>query len=57
MVFYLVAIYGRVFNIQNSRVIKLVTYYAMTVLSQWHGVYNIITGKAKPTWTKAETTR
>lgn len=57
VVFYLVAIYGRVFNIQNSRVIKLVTYYAMTVLSQWHGVYNIITGKAKPTWTKAETTR
>lgn len=29
----------------------------MTVIAQWHGVYNIITGKAKPTWAKAESTR
>lgn len=55
--FYLVAFLGRIFSVQNNKVVKLVTYYAMTVLSQWHGVYNIITGKAKPTWAKAETTR
>lgn len=38
-------------------VLHLVCYYGMTVIAQMHGVVNIITGKAKPVWEKAESTR
>lgn len=56
MMFYLLAIIGIVSK-SNNRILNLVAYYTMTVVSQWHGVFNIVTGKAKPTWTKAESTR
>ena len=55
-VFYIISIMGIVFK-SNNRVIKLMSYYTMTIMAQWHGVYNIITGKSKPTWAKAESTR
>ena len=29
----------------------------MTIVAQWRGVINIVTGKSKPTWEKAESTR
>ena len=35
----------------------MVYYYCMTVFAQIVGVKNIITGKAKPFWEKAESTR
>lgn len=54
--FYTLALIGYITKTENKYV-KLITYYVMTVIAQWHGVYNIITGKAKPTWSKAESTR
>ena len=56
LLFYALAFIGHITKAGN-KYLKLITYYVMTVLSQWHGVYNIITGKAKPTWSKAESTR
>ncbi|SDB24638.1 Glycosyltransferase, catalytic subunit of cellulose synthase and poly-beta-1,6-N-acetylglucosamine synthase [Ruminococcaceae bacterium FB2012] len=40
-----------------NRVVKIITYYCMTVLAQWIAVYKIITGQSKPVWEKAESTR
>ena len=56
IMFYILAIVGHITKTGN-KYIKLITYYVMTVIAQWHGVINIITGKAKPTWSKAESTR
>ena len=55
----LFAITGGWFWITKSKnkLIKIIFYYCMTVIAQWNGVINIITGKAKPTWEKAESTR
>lgn len=41
----------------DFKLIKIIYYYCMTVAAQWHGVINILTGKAKPVWEKAESTR
>ncbi len=54
--FYLVAILGYVTKSKN-RLVKIVSYYCMTVVAQWKGVMNVITGKSKPVWEKAESTR
>lgn len=56
VIFYFLAIIG-IFTKSSNKLIKLIAYYTMTVIAQWHGVYNIVTGKAKPTWAKAESTR
>lgn len=56
ILFYLAAIGGIIFKSTN-KFIKLTSYYFITVISQWHGAYNIVTGKSKPTWAKAESTR
>lgn len=55
-VFYLVALACYIFNIKKS-IINLTKYYCVTILAQWVAVFNIITGKAKPVWDKAESTR
>lgn len=54
--FYLVALFGWITK-TNNKLIRIVTYYCMTVMAQWKGVINIISGKSKPTWEKAESTR
>ena len=41
----------------KNRLIRMIGYYGMTVLAQYVGIYRIITGKAKPTWETAESTR
>ena len=41
----------------NNKLINIFYYYCMTILAQFKGVINIITGKAKPFWEKAESTR
>ena len=41
----------------RSSLLRFCFYYGMTVLAQIYGVINIITGKAKPIWEKAESTR
>ncbi len=37
--------------------LRLVSYYGIAILAQFVGVYRIVTGKAKPIWEKAESTR
>jgi glycosyltransferase involved in cell wall biosynthesis len=56
LLFYLSA-FVRVITKSNNKYLTLVYYYCVTILAQWAGVYNILTGKAKPFWEKAESTR
>lgn len=54
--FYLLGL-AKLVTKTNNKIITMIYYYCMTVASQWVGVYNILTGKAKPFWEKAESTR
>ncbi len=56
LIFYIAAIIGWKGK-TNNRIVKIVYYYCMTVMAQWKGVINILTGKSKPVWEKAESTR
>lgn len=56
LLFYLTAIIGWCTKSTN-RLVRIVSYYCMTVVAQWKGVINIVTGKSKPIWEKAESTR
>src|SRR5699024_339750 len=54
LLFYILTIIKYVTNV-NNKYLNLVYYYCVTIIAQWVGVYNILTGKAKPFWEKAET--
>ena len=54
--FYLLALIKAIIQIDN-KYLNLIYYYTITIIAQWVGVYNILTGKAKPFWEKAESTR
>ncbi len=54
--FYLLALIKMLTN-SNNRLLAIIYYYCVAVASQWVGVYNILTGKSKPFWEKAESTR
>jgi len=41
----------------KNKLIKFISYYCMTILAQAIGAYRMITGKSKPFWEKAESTR
>lgn len=56
IIFYLFALIQQIFNTE-SKVLSLINYYTMTIVAQWVGVIHTITGKSKPFWEKAETTR
>ncbi|MGD6849035.1 glycosyltransferase family 2 protein [Rossellomorea aquimaris] len=56
LLFYLLALV-RILTKSNNKYLTLVYYYCVTILAQWVGVYKILTGKAKPFWEKAESTR
>ena len=56
VVFYLLAAIGKV-TASSSKVFYFPYYYTMMMLAQLKGAYNEATGKSKPTWEKAETTR
>lgn len=56
ILFYLLAMLKLVTNV-NNKYINMSYYYCVTIVAQWVGVINIITGKAKPFWEKAESTR
>lgn len=56
VLFYLLGAVKRILKIDN-KLLNLCYYYTITLLAQWGGVYNILTGKAKPFWEKAESTR
>jgi len=56
LLFYLLAMIGWLTKCGN-KLVKMVFYYCMTVVAQWKGVMNVLTGKARPVWEKAESTR
>ena len=56
LLFYLAALTGWVTK-TGKKPIVIASYYCMTVLAQWKGVINVLTGKSKPVWEKAESTR
>ncbi len=56
ILFYGVALIGW-FTKSESKFIRIISYYCMTVMAQWKGVINVATGKSKPVWEKAESTR
>ena len=55
-IFYFISLVNYFVNTSN-KILNMSTYYSMTILAQWKGVVNCITGKSKPTWDKAESTR
>lgn len=56
LIFYSCALAG--WQTKNTnKFLKIPAYYCMTVAAQWKGVINVITGKSKPVWEKAESTR
>ncbi|QPC47650.1 glycosyltransferase [Mangrovibacillus cuniculi] len=56
LLFYSLAII-KIFSKTNNKYVTMIYYYCATVIAQWVGVYNIVSGKAKPFWEKAESTR
>lgn len=56
LLIYVIAILEQILKL-NNKIFNMAYYYCITVLAQIVGVKNIITGKAKPFWEKAETTR
>lgn len=56
VVFYGIALVTHITGCKN-RIARIIYYYCMMVWAQWVGVYHIISGKAKPVWEKAESTR
>lgn len=55
-IIYILAILAFLFKFKN-KVFYYPYYYCMTLVAQLVGAYNNITGKAKPFWEKAESTR
>lgn len=55
-VFYLTALIGKLLGSDN-KIVYLVYYYVMTITAQIVGAYKEATGKSKPVWEKAESTR
>lgn len=56
VLFYFFALIKIITKSQNKYLI-LIYYYTVTIVAQWFGVFRVITGKAKPFWEKAESTR
>jgi len=56
-VFFYVLAWIKVITKNNNKYLTLINYYTVTLLAQWVGVYKIVTGKTKPFWEKAESTR
>ena len=56
MFFYCIALFGWITKSKN-RFVRIVFFYCMTIAAHWMGVINVVTGKAKPVWEKAESTR
>lgn len=56
VLFYILALI-KILTKSNNKYLTMIYYYCVTIIAQWVGVYNILTGKAKPFWEKAESTR
>lgn len=55
-IFYLLALCGKIFKLKR-KIFYYPYYYSMTLLAQLLGAINQLTGRAKPFWDKAKTTR
>lgn len=56
ILFYSLALI-KVITKSKNKYLTLIYYYTVAIIAQWFGVYRILTGKAKPFWEKAESTR
>ena len=56
IIIYIMALLKQVFKI-NNKFVNFCSYYCMTVLAQFVGVYKTITKQNKPFWEKVESTR
>lgn len=56
ILFYLLALLSKIFNLKN-KLFNYPFYYTMTLLAQLIGTTNHLSGKSKPFWEKADTTR
>ncbi|UOQ50324.1 glycosyltransferase family 2 protein [Gracilibacillus caseinilyticus] len=56
LLFYLLGFIKKITK-SNNKYLTLIYYYCITILAQWVGVFNVMTGEAKPFWEKAESTR
>jgi hypothetical protein len=56
VLFYLLALVRAITKTKNKS-LTLIYYYTVTIIAQWVGVYRILTGKTKPFWEKADSTR
>ena len=56
VIIYLMATLKGLTKIDN-KLLNVSYYYCATIIAQTIGVYNTITGKTKPFWEKAESTR
>ncbi|SEP76087.1 Glycosyltransferase, catalytic subunit of cellulose synthase and poly-beta-1,6-N-acetylglucosamine synthase [Virgibacillus subterraneus] len=56
VLFYFLAVLKAVSKVDN-KYLNIIYYYCVTIIAQWVGVYNMLTGKVKPFWDKAESTR
>lgn len=54
ILFYCAGIIGKY---SESKLLHMAYYYCITIIAQWNGVFNVITGKAKPTWESVSSTR
>lgn len=54
--FYLTAFLKHITKV-NNKIINMVYYYSITIIAQIIGAYRHLTGKSKPFWEKAESTR
>lgn len=56
LIIYLIALLKQLLKL-NNKLFNLIYYYCITIVAQFVGVKNVLTGKAKPFWEKAESTR
>lgn len=56
LIFYILALI-KLITKSHNKYLLLIYYYCVTLIAQWVGVYKMLTGKAKPFWEKAESTR
>lgn len=56
LLFYIISVIAGIYK-TNNKLLKMMSYYTMTICAQINGVLNIILGRNKPVWTKAESTR
>lgn len=56
MLFYFTALLKHITKVDN-KIINMIYYYSITIIAQLIGAYRQLTGKSKPFWEKAESTR